>query len=76
MNASVTKVLKEAVAKAAALPAADQEKIALDLTRHIEKLQALRADLEQGVRSLDRGEGRELDIEELVRHARRRHGQA
>jgi len=66
MNASVTKVLEEAVARAAALPAADQERIALDLTRHIERLRALRADLEQGVRSLDRGEGRELDIEELI----------
>lgn len=38
-----------------------------------EKLQALREALDLGIRSLDRGEGRELTLEQVLRLARDRH---
>jgi hypothetical protein len=68
----MTKLLEQAVAAAERLPEADQEKIGRDLLAHIEKLRALRADLSAGLRSLDAGKRRELDIEEVIRTTRRR----
>ena len=55
MVTGVTKVLEEAIAEVATLPAADQENIARDLMAHVEKLRALQAELDLGVRSRDRG---------------------
>ena len=72
----MVKTLERAIAEAASLPEAAQEKIGQELLVHIEKLRALRADVEKGVRSLDAGLGKELDIEEVIREARRRNGQA
>jgi len=37
-----------------------------------EKLRLLRADIEQGIRSLDAGKGKKLDIEEVIRRVRER----
>ncbi len=73
MAVEVASVLEEAIARVAVLPAADQEKIGRDILAHVEKLTALRADLELGLRSLDRGEGRKLDVREIIRRARERH---
>ena len=39
-----------------------------------EKLRRLRADIEQGIRSLDAGKGKKLDIEEVIRRVHERHG--
>lgn len=73
MTVHVTKVLEEAIVEVAALPAADQEKIGREIIAYVEKLRALRADLDLGIQSLDRGEGRELTLEEILRLARERH---
>ena len=54
-----TKTLDQAVAKAKRLPAADQRRIAEGLDRYVEDLTSLREKLEEGVRSLDAGLGRE-----------------
>jgi len=70
----MVKTLELAFSKAAALPEAAQEQIGRELLEYVEKLNALRADLEVGIRQLDAGEGKELDIEDLLRRARERHG--
>lgn len=72
----MTKVLREAIAKVEALPEAAQDHIARELIDYLDRLNALRADLETGVRELDDGKGRELDIEDLLRRARSRHGKS
>jgi hypothetical protein len=53
-----------------------QEKIGRELLAHVEKLRSLRADLAKGIRSLDKGAGRKLDIEDVIRRARRRNAKA
>ena len=68
-----TKTLDQAVAKAKRLPAADQRRIAEELDRYVEDLASLREKLEEGVRSLDAGLGKELDIEELIARANAAH---
>jgi hypothetical protein len=73
MTVHVTKVLEEAIVEVAALPSADQEKIGREIIAYVEKLRALRTDLDLGIQSLDRGEGRELTLEEILRLARERH---
>jgi hypothetical protein len=70
----MTKVLKEAIEEISNLTAADQEKIGRDLLAHVEKLRRLRAEIDKGIRSLDAGEGRELDIEDFIRNVNARHG--
>jgi hypothetical protein len=57
---SMTKLLEEALAKVATLPPAAQEKIGEELLLHVETVDRLRGELDKGIRSLDRGEGREL----------------
>ena len=47
-----------------------QDQIGSELLAHIEKLRRLRGDLDAGLRSLDAGAGRELDIEAVIRRAR------
>ena len=70
----VTNALREAMEEAANLPEAAQEKIGEDLMIHIEKLRRLRAKLDKGIASLERGEGRELDIEDVIKRARAQYG--
>jgi hypothetical protein len=72
----MTEVLKEAMNEAATLPAADQEKIGRELLSHVEKLRRLRAEIDKGIRSLDAGQGSELDIEDFIRKANRGYGGA
>ena len=69
----MTRTLEKAVAEAANLPEAAQEQIGRDLLAHVRKLRRLRADINKGLRSLDAGKGRELDIEEVLRRARSKH---
>jgi hypothetical protein len=64
---SMIKALEYAISELARLPVADQEQISRELIAHIQKLQALRNALDQGVRSLDAGKGQTLDIEELIK---------
>jgi hypothetical protein len=63
------KVLKEALDQVATLPEADQEQIGRELLEHALKIRALCADLQAGVDSLDRGRGRELDMDGVIRRA-------
>ena len=68
----MVKTLRRAIAEMEKLPSDVQEKIGRELLAHIEKLRSLRADLAKGIQSLDQGAGRELDIEDVIRRARRR----
>lgn len=43
-----------------------QDEIGGELVLHVDKLRRLRAKLEKGIQSLDRGEARELDIEDVI----------
>jgi hypothetical protein len=61
----MTNLLETAMAKVAALPPAAQEKIGEE---------RLRAGLHKGVRSLQRGEGKELDMSNVIKRARAEHG--
>jgi Arc/MetJ-type ribon-helix-helix transcriptional regulator len=72
----MTKTLKEAMAEITRLPETTQEKIGEDLLLHLDKLRRLRAKIEKGIESLDRGEGRQLDIDDVIRRARANHGSA
>jgi hypothetical protein len=69
----MTNALKEAVAEVERLPEADQELIGKQVISHVEKLKALRADIDAGIRSLDAGDGQELDIDDVISVARHRH---
>ena len=71
----MVKTLELAMSKAAALPEAAQEQLGRELLEHIETLSALRADIEIGIKELDAGKGEELDIEDVIREARREHAQ-
>ena len=65
---------EKAFAEIAGLPEPEQERIADELLAHLEKRRALRSDIEAGLRSLDAGEGRELDIEQVIERGRSRNG--
>ena len=66
----MTKLLRDAMAKVEALPAPVQERIAQELIGYVDKINALRADLNEGLRQLDAGQGRELDFDLLLKKAR------
>ena len=70
----MVKTLELAIAEITRLPDADQETIGQQLLSHVEKLRWLRSEVDEGVRSLDAGEGRPLDIEEFIREQNERHG--
>jgi hypothetical protein len=72
----MTKVLREAIAKVEALPEADQDRIARELIDYLDKLSALRSDIEVGIRQLDAGEGRELDIDSFLQEMNAQHRKA
>jgi hypothetical protein len=68
--------LTRAIAKAQELSDADQERIGRELSAYIDDLGSLRADLADGLRSLDAGLGKELDIERVIARARAQHAKA
>jgi len=71
----MVKALELAMSKAASLPEAAQEQLGRELLEHIETLSELRAEIEIGIKELDAGKGEELDIEEVIREARKEHAQ-
>jgi len=71
-----SKTLDQAIAKAHELPEADQERIGRELSDYIDHLRALRRDIDQGLRSLDAGLGRQVDIEDVIGRARAMHAKA
>jgi hypothetical protein len=66
----MTKLLDQALAKVATLSPAAQEKIGEELLLHVETVDRLRAELDKGIRSLDLGLGRELNIPDVIKRAR------
>lgn len=62
----MVKTLQQAIAELSNLPDADQEEIGRKLLTHVERLRQLRAEIDKGIRSLDAGEGKELDIQEFI----------
>ena len=72
----MTKSLKEAVAVVERLPERDQENIGRQVLNHVEKLRALRKDIETGIHSLDAGQGSEVDFDDVIAAAHKRHGKA
>jgi hypothetical protein len=69
----MTELLKTAMAEAERLPAAAQDEIGRELLTYLEKLHWLRSEIDKGIRSLDAGQGRELDIEVFLKQMRERH---
>jgi hypothetical protein len=63
----MVKTLEQAIAEVAQLPDADQEQIGRKLLSHVEKLNALRAEIDKGLRSLDAGKGSPLNMEDFLR---------
>jgi hypothetical protein len=66
-------VFRKAVSEVSALPDEAQDEIGRQLLDYVEKLRLLRRDIQEGLDSLDRGEGRPLEIEEFLREAHERH---
>ncbi|WP_426420320.1 hypothetical protein [Bradyrhizobium genosp. A] len=71
----MTKQLEKAFQRVSELPEAAQETIAGDLLEHVESMEHLVAQLQQGISSLDDGHGEAADIDELIRVARAQHGE-
>ena len=68
-----SKTFDAAIAKAQQLPAADQERLGRELNDYIDHLRALRSDVEAGVRSVEAGRAKALDIEAVLVRARSMH---
>jgi hypothetical protein len=66
----MTNRLAQVFAEIEKLSEAEQERIADELGTYLGKLRELREELDRGIRSLDAGEARELDIEEAIARAR------
>jgi hypothetical protein len=62
--------LRKAIAKAGTLPAADQERLGLNLAAYIKDLGALRAMIDDAERSLDAGAGEEIDLDAFLARIR------
>jgi hypothetical protein len=69
----MVKTLELAFSKVAALPEAAQEQIGRELLDRVDALKRLQAEVEIGIRELDAGEGRPLDIEDVIKQAREAH---
>ncbi|PDT88389.1 hypothetical protein CO669_20400 [Bradyrhizobium sp. Y36] len=72
----MVRTLEQAIAQISQLPAADQEEIGRKLLSHVEKLNALRSEIDRGIHSLDAGKGEPLNMEEFLRAKNSRHGGA
>ena len=68
----MTKTLERAIARVTTLPPATQDRIGEELLAYLERLEGLRAELDDGLRSRDEGSGRELDLDDLIRQAKDR----
>jgi Rad3-related DNA helicase len=65
-----TRTLEIAMDKAENLPEAAQEQLGREILERIETLNLLRSDINKGLRELDAGLGKELDVEDVIRTAR------
>jgi hypothetical protein len=73
---TLAKTLERAIDEAANLPESVQEQIGEQLLAHIEKLQQLRWEIDQGIRSLEAGTGQPLDIEEFLAQQNAKYGRS
>jgi hypothetical protein len=72
----MVRTLEIAIAEVSNLPDADQEQIGQRLLSHVEKLRQLRVEVDKGIRSLDAGDGRPLDVEDFLARQNERHGRS
>ena len=72
----MVRTLEQAIAQISRLPDADQVQIGRKLLTHVEKLRAIRTEIDKGIQSLDEGVGRALDMEDFLRDKNSRHGGA
>jgi hypothetical protein len=72
----MVKTLEQAIAQISRLPEADQEQIGRKLLSHVEKLNALRAEIDRGIHSLDANQGSALNLEDFLRRKNAGHGGA
>jgi hypothetical protein len=72
----MVRTLEQAIAQISRLPDADQEQIGRKLLAHVEKLNALRGEIDKGLSSLDAGAGSTLNIEDFLRKKNSSHGGA
>jgi uncharacterized membrane protein YccC len=70
----MTKLLEEAIQRISELPEPAQQSIAEDLIAHVESVEHLRTELQKGINSLDKSQGQEIDIEQLIKVARAQYG--
>ena len=69
----MVKTLELAISRASELPDAEQEQLGRELLEHLDALAQLRATIDIGVRELDAGQGKPLDIKEVIAQARKEH---
>jgi hypothetical protein len=62
MMRPMVKALDQAIAEIETLPEAEQEEIGRRLLSHMQKLRQLREEIDKGIRSLQAGQGKPLDI--------------
>ena len=72
----MVRTLEQAIAQISRLSDADQEQIGRKLLTHVEKLKALRTEIDKGMQSLDEGKGSALNMEDFLRDRNLRHGGA
>jgi hypothetical protein len=72
----MVRTLEQAIAQISRLPEADQEQIGRKLLSHVEKLSALRAEIDKGIHSLDANEGSALTMDDFLRRKNSGHGGA
>ena len=70
----MVKALEQAIAEIATLPDSEQEEIGRRLLSHMQKLRQLRGEIDKGIRSLEAGEGKPLDIAEFLNQQHGRDG--
>ena len=70
----MAKAIDTAIEALRSLPERDQERMGRQLLSHIDKLLALRLEIDKGSRALDEAAGETLDIEEFLRRQNERHG--
>lgn len=66
----MVKSLEQAIAELERLPAEDQDAVAHSLLSHVEKLRALRGEIDKAAASLDAGLGKEASVKDFLRQKR------
>lgn len=67
----MVRTLEQAIAELQRLSTEDQEQIGRTLLSHVEKLRALRAEIDKGLHSLDAGRGSESSVDDFIAQKKR-----